>query len=187
MRRESRTEEPEMYSPKNSIRRYAVGCAALLCLILVVALTSRCTSDSITGGETLAPQSPAPQSPAPQSPAPQSPAPENPAPPADPGPMGTLSEVGSVTLSPDSLYVEVFKTAQLTVIVRDTTGAVIANPQVFFFTKGLTVGTVDNTGLVTGFPSDQCLVGTVIARSGGVTSNTAVITITVPPETGCWG
>ena len=160
-----------MYSPKSSIRRYAVGCAGLLCLILVVALTSRCTSDSITGGENLAPQSPAPQSPAPENP------------PADPDPMGTLSEVGSVILLPDSLTVPVGETAQLTVIVRDTTGVAIANPHVEFFVSGLPRETVDGSGLVT---PQRCGSGTVIARSGGVNSNTVRLHIGDPAGIGCW-
>lgn len=95
------------------------------------------------------------------------------------------SEVGSVLLLPDSLTVAVYDTAQLTVIVRDTTGAVIANPHVVFSVNGLMVGTVDSTGLVTGLPGG-CGVGTIIARSRGVNSNTVHIKVGSPSGAGCW-
>ena len=138
---------------KRSIRRHAVGCAGLLCLILVVASTTRCTSDSITGGENPGPGGPGP---------------------ADPDPVDTPLGVGSVTLSPDSLTVGIEDTAQLSVIVRDRNGTVIADPQVVFTMIGL-AGTVDSNGLVTAglFPG----VGTVKAWSRGVNSNAAVITV----------
>lgn len=91
------------------------------------------------------------------------------------------SDVGSVTLSPDSLTVLVYDTAQLTVIVRDTIGAVIPNPRVVFIVKGLWSGTVDSNGVVTGLPGG-CGSGTVIARSGGVNSNAVHIDV----EGACW-
>jgi uncharacterized protein YjdB len=98
------------------------------------------------------------------------------------------SEVGSVILSPDSLTIAVGDTARLTVVVRDTTGAVIADPHVVFLcgldeTEGICVipggnrilATIDATGLVTGGPS----VGRdfVFARSGGVFSNLTFLTV----------
>ena len=102
--------------------------------------------------------------------------------------------VGSVTLLPYALSVAVYDTAQLTVIVRDTTGAVIANSRVVFSmstwpraSNGWTLpaGTVDSTGLVTGYPGG-CGDGTVIARSQGVDSNTVHITVGSPSGEGCW-
>ena len=174
-----------MYDLKRSIRRHAVGCAGLLCLILVVALASRCTGDSITGAANPSPENPVLENPAPQTPAPLNPAPENPGP---EDPSGTPSEVGSVTLTPESLRLaEYGDTAQLTVIVRDRTGAVIANPQVVFLIyglDGLRVGTVDSTGLVTGL---GCGVGRIIARSRGVYSNTVLISVGPESGAGCWG
>jgi hypothetical protein len=142
-----------MYHLERSIRRHAVGSAGLLCLILVVVSASRCTSDSITGGENPGPEGPGP---------------------ADPDPVDTPLEVGSVTLSPDSLTVGVEETAQLSVIVRDRNGTVIADPQVVFTMIGLD-GTVDSNGLVTAglLPG----VGRVKAWSRGVNSNAAVITV----------
>lgn len=98
---------------------------------------------------------------------------------------GSSSGVGSVTLLPDSLTVAVYDTAQLTVIVRDTTGLVITNPHVAFSVNGLMAGTVDNTGLVTGLPGG-CGIGTVIAQSGGVNSNAVVVTIGSLSGAGCW-
>ena len=152
-----------MYHLKRSIRRQAAGCAGLLCLILVVASATRCTSDSITGGETPGPEGPGPGTPGPP----------------DPDPIDTPLRVGSVTLSPDSLTVALQDTAQLSVIVRDTDGAVIADPQVVFTVSGLKDGTVDRNGLVTGLLSG-CGVGRVWAWSGGVNSNAAVITFGSP-------
>ena len=148
---------------KRSIRRYTVGCAGLACLILVVISASRCTSDSITGGENPAPENPVPE---------------------DPDPVGTPLGVGSVTLSPDSLTVAVEETAQLSVIVRDTDGVVIPNPQVVFTVSRLKIGTVDRNGLVTGL-AGGCGVGTVMAWSGGVHSNAAIITVGSPSAAGC--
>ena len=95
------------------------------------------------------------------------------------------SGVGSVTLSPTSLTVEVYESARLTVVVRDTTGTVIPNPQVLFLVRGLMEGTVDSTGLVTGLPGG-CGDGTVVARSGGVDSNKVGIHIGGPSGAGCW-
>jgi uncharacterized protein YjdB len=152
-----------MYHLKRLIRRHAVGCTGLLCLLLVVASTSRCTSDSITGGENPA---------------------ENPAPPADPDPVTTPLKVGSVTLSPESITIGVQETAQLSVIVRDTDGTVISNPQVVFTMTGLLRRTVDSNGLVTGLVGG-CGVGTVMAWSGGVNSNAVVIAVGSPSAAGC--
>src|SRR5688500_1020670 len=159
--------EPEMYDLKRSIRRHAVGCAGLVCLLLIVASTSGCTSDSITGGE---------------NPGPEVPGPENPGP-ADPDPVGTLLRVGSVTL-PDSLTVAVHETAQLNAIVRDTDGAVIADPRLVFTVTGLKDGTVNRNGLVTGIIGG-CGVGRVWAWSGGVNSNAAVVTVGTPSAADC--
>lgn len=156
-----------MYHLKRSIRRHAAGCAGLLCLILVVASASRCTSDSITGGE---------------NPGPEVPGPGNPGPP-DPDPVDTPLRVGSVTL-PDSLTVAVHETAQLSAIVRDTDGAVIANPQVVFTMTGLKDGAVGRNGLVTGLVGG-CGVGRVWAWSQGVNSNPAVVTIGTPSAADC--
>jgi hypothetical protein len=159
-----------MYHLKRSIRRHAMGCAGLLCLILVVASASRCTSDSITGGE---------------NPAPENSPPENP-PLGDPDPVETPLRVGSVTLAPDSLTVALRESAQLSVIVRDTDGAVIPDPQVVFtVSSGLLRGTVDTNGLVTGL-AGGCGRGTVVAWSGGVNSNAGVITVGSPSAPGCW-
>jgi hypothetical protein len=97
-----------------------------------------------------------------------------------PGP----EEVRSVSL-PESLTVEVYGSKRLTAVVRDTTGAVIDNPQVVFSSIGLPAGTVDSTGLVTGLPG-MCGVGWVVAWSGSVKSNTAVVTIGSPSGAGCW-
>lgn len=91
------------------------------------------------------------------------------------------SEVGSVLLLPDSLVIAAGDTARLTVIVRDTTGAVIADPHVVFqcprgFCRWGEDGfaNIDTTGLVTGHfaGSDE-----VIARSKGVNSNTIYLTV----------
>lgn len=148
-----------MYDLKRSIRRHAVGCAGLVCLLLIVASTTRCTSDSITGGETPGPEGPGPGNPGP----------------VDPDPVDTPLRVGSVTLSPDSLTVGVEETAQLSVIVRDTDGAVIPNPQVVFTVSSLhETMDVDSNGLVTGHARG---VGTVMAWSRGVHSNAAVINV----------
>lgn len=92
--------------------------------------------------------------------------------------------VGSVSL-PESLSVEVYGSERLTPVVRDTTGAVIDDPQVVFSAIGLPAGTVDSTGLVTGLPG-RCGVGSVVAWSGSVRSNTAVVTIGSPSGAGCW-
>jgi hypothetical protein len=97
-----------------------------------------------------------------------------------PGPEG----VGSVSL-PDSLTVAVYGSERLAAVVRDTTGAVIENPQVVFSAIGLPAGTVDSTGLVTGLPGG-CAVGSVVAWSGSVKSNAAVVTIGSPSGAGCW-
>jgi hypothetical protein len=65
-----------------------------------------------------------------------------------------------VTLLPDSLTLAIHETGQLIVIVRDTEGAVIPDPQVVFTVIGLKDGTVDGSGLVTGLVGG-CGVGTV--------------------------
>jgi len=98
------------------------------------------------------------------------------------------TEVGAVILSPDSLTIAVGDTARLTVVVRDTAGAVIADPHVIFICGfgdrvGLCVipggdrimATIDATGLVTGGPN----VGQdfVVARSRGVNSNVTFLTV----------
>jgi uncharacterized protein YjdB len=96
------------------------------------------------------------------------------------------SEVGSVLLSPDTLKVAVGDTARLTVVVRDTTGAVIADPQVVIFCgfggegacvtgNDFLIATYDATGLFTGGPSEGTV--EIIARSRGVNSNTVHITV----------
>ena len=95
------------------------------------------------------------------------------------------SNKGSLTLSPDSLTVPVYDTAQLTVIVRDEAGTVIANPQVAFLVEGLMPGTVDSNGLVTGLPGG-CGSGTVTAQYRGVNSNTVHLEIGSPSGEGCW-
>ena len=94
-------------------------------------------------------------------------------------------EVSSVRLFPSSLTVGVYDVARLNVVVRDTAGAVIANPDVEFVVSGLAEGTVDATGLVTGLPG-RCSDGTVVARSGGVNSNPVAIHIGSPSGSGCW-
>jgi hypothetical protein len=91
----------------------------------------------------------------------------------------------SVTLSPDSLTVPVYDSAQLTVLVRDEAGTVVADPQVAFMVEGLMPGTVDGTGLVTGLPGG-CGSGTVTAQYRGVNSNTVHIDIGSPSGEGCW-
>ncbi|HET7693973.1 MAG TPA: hypothetical protein VFM44_12890, partial [Gemmatimonadota bacterium] len=118
-----------------------------------------------------------------ENPGPEVPGPENPGPP-DPDPVDTPLRVESVTLSPDSLTVALQETAQLNVIVRDTDGAVIADPQVVFTVTGLKDGTVGRHGLVTGLVGG-CGVGRVWAWSGGVNSNAAVITVGSPSAPGC--
>jgi hypothetical protein len=75
--------------------------------------------------------------------------------------------------------------SQLTVVVRDTTGATIPNLQVVFMVSGLMERTADSTGLVTGLPGG-CGDGTVVARSGGVDSNRVAIHIGSPSGAGCW-
>ena len=249
-----------MYPLRRSFRRHAVGCAGLLCLLLVVISTSRCSSDSITGGENPAPENPGPESPGPVGPDPVGTPLEVGSVTLSPdsltlGPQETaqlsvivrdtdgavipnpqvvftvsslhetmdvnsnglvtglargvstvmawsrgvhsnaavitvLSDVGSVTLSPESVTVAVGETAQLTVIVRDTTGAVIANPQVVFLQNDLPAGSVDSAGLVTGLPpGDDCGFGTIIARSGGMNSNSVVVVVrdfSQPQVGGCW-
>jgi hypothetical protein len=94
-------------------------------------------------------------------------------------------EVSSVRLSPSSLTVGVYDVARLTVVVRDTAGAVIANPDVEFLVSGLAEGTVDAAGFVTGLPG-RCRDGTVVARSGGVNSNPVGIHIGLSSGQGCW-
>ena len=94
--------------------------------------------------------------------------------------------VGSVTLSPNSLTVAVYDVARLTVVVRDTTGAVIPDPQVDLLVYGLAEGTVDRTGLVTGLPG-RCGDGTVVARYRGVYSNRLAVHIGWQAGgAGCW-
>jgi hypothetical protein len=95
------------------------------------------------------------------------------------------TDVRSVILSPNSLTVAVYDVARLAVVVRDTTGAVIANPTVEFLVYGLAEGTVDPTGLVTGLPG-RCGDGTVVARSRGVLSNMVAIHIGSESGAGCW-
>lgn len=95
------------------------------------------------------------------------------------------SEVGSVTLFPNSLTVAVYHEARLTAVVRDTTGAVIPGPQLEFLVVGLAEGTVDQTGLVTGLPG-RCGDGTVVVRSGGVYSNVVAVHIGGAGGAGCW-
>lgn len=96
------------------------------------------------------------------------------------------SEVGSVLLSPDTLRVMVGDTARLTVVVRDTTGAVIADPHVViscgfggegecFTGDDFLIATYDATGLFTGGPAEGTV--EIIARSRGVNSNTVYITV----------
>jgi uncharacterized protein YjdB len=148
-----------MFQLKCSTRRHGVAFARLLCLLLVVSAASRCTSDSITGGETSGPEAPGPGLPDP----------------ANPDPIDTPLTVGSVALSPDSLTLGVEESAQMSVIVRDTHGAVIPNPQVVFTMSSLhETMDVDSNGLVTGHARG---VGTVMAWSRGVHSNAAVITV----------
>lgn len=99
-----------------------------------------------------------------------------------------LSDVGSVTLGPLSLTIAVGDTARLTVVVRDLTGAVIADPDVVFLCgldelpgfclvtgTDILIATIDMTGLVTGGPN----VGQdfVVARSRGVYSNVTFLTV----------
>ncbi len=98
-----------------------------------------------------------------------------------------VSEVGSVFLSPDSLTIAEGDTARLTVVVTDTTGAVITDPRVVFScdcTLGdLIFATVDSTGLVNAVRDGSA---EVVARSRGVTSNTAHITVGTGACVGCW-
>lgn len=99
-----------------------------------------------------------------------------------------LSGVGSVTLSPRSLRIAVGETARLTVVVRDLTGAVIADPDVVFLCgldelpgfclvtgTDILIATIDTTGLVTGGPN----VGQdfILAWSRGVYSNVTFLTV----------
>lgn len=95
------------------------------------------------------------------------------------------TDVGSVILSPNSLTVAVYDVAQLTVVVRDTTGAVIPRPLLEFLVFGLAEGTVDQTGLVTGLPG-RCGDGTVVVRSRGVYSNRITVHIGSESGAGCW-
>lgn len=123
----------------------------LLSLIVVAAVAFRCTSDSITGGDTSDPEGP--------------------------------SEV-RVTLIPRSLTLAVYDIAQLTVIVRDANGAVIASPHVSYSISGLPAGTVDGAGLVAAVPG-ACGIGTIIAHAGGVASNPSIVTVGSPSAPGC--
>lgn len=98
-------------------------------------------------------------------------------------------DVGSVTLSPSSLTVQAYQTARLTVVVRDRKGAVIPNAPVVFMAQGLADVTVDpSTGLVTVLAGRCGDVGTVVALSGGVYSNTVVVHVGGGESAaGCWG
>ena len=96
------------------------------------------------------------------------------------------SEVGSILITPDSLTLAVGDTSRLTIVVRDTTGAVIPIPHLEWFCgfddavdcipRG---ATIDSTGLVTGISPNFTLAPPmhVTARSKGVWSNTIYITI----------
>jgi hypothetical protein len=90
------------------------------------------------------------------------------------------SEVGSVILSPDSLRIERGRRARLTVIVRDTTGAVIEDPQVVFTCDCATAASVDSTGLVTGLSTGR--MNTITARSRGVNSNPVQVRVILAPS-----
>jgi hypothetical protein len=92
-------------------------------------------------------------------------------------------EVGSVLLSPDTLTIERSKSARLTVVVRDTMGAVIPDPQVGFTCScDHTLVTVDSTGLVTAGVSVHPSANTIVARSQGVNSNPVHVRVVLPPS-----
>lgn len=100
------------------------------------------------------------------------------------------SEVESILITPDSLTLAVGDTSRLTIVVRDTTSAVIPSPLLEWFCgfndaadcipRG---ATIDSTGLVIGISPDFTLAAPmhVTARSKGVWSNTIYITV-VPAE-----
>jgi hypothetical protein len=91
--------------------------------------------------------------------------------------------VGSVLLSPDSLTIERGKSARLTVVVRDTTGVVIADPKVHFDCScDDTIVTVDSTGLVIAGQSVHPRANTIVARSQGVDSNPVHVRVVLPPS-----
>ncbi len=104
-------------------------------------------------------------------------------------------------LSPDSLTVAVGDTARVTVVVRDTTGAVIADPHLVISCGGgaegfcvssneSSVATIDPTGLVTGVSKTGEERLEVVVRYKGVNSNTIYLRVgtvdPVDPCSGCW-
>lgn len=90
--------------------------------------------------------------------------------------VGTLpgSNVGTLTLTPDSLTVAVAATDTLTVAVTDTLGAAIPDPLVEFSSDATAVATVDAFGVVTGVATGSA---NVVATFGAASDSTAV---TVP-------
>lgn len=97
------------------------------------------------------------------------------------------SEVGAVILLPDSLTIAVGDTSRLTVVVQDTAGAVIADPDVVFFcgfgpsgechapgAQPNLIATIDSTGLVTGVKAGS---SNLLAQSRGVISNPIRLTV----------
>jgi uncharacterized protein YjdB len=92
-----------------------------------------------------------------------------------------VQPVGAVILLPDSLTLAVGDSSQLTVIVQDTAGAVIADPRVtrvvfncdcpFEF---FNIASVDSTGLVIGISPGSVK---FFARSRGVFSDTTYVTV----------
>lgn len=96
-----------------------------------------------------------------------------------------LSAVGSVHLQPQSITATLADTVRTTVIVRDTSGAEIANPQVVYLCQsapgpdpgrrygcGFRLITLDSNSFTFGPGAYMEGIIEVVAQSGGVSSNT---------------
>lgn len=110
-----------------------------------------------------------------------------------------VSTVGSVLLQPHSIIVTVDDTVRTTVIVRDTSGAVIANPEVVYLCQsapgpdpgrrygcGFRLITLDSNTFVFGPGSYMEGIVEVVARSGGVSSNTIDVFIAFGDPNNPW-
>jgi uncharacterized protein YjdB len=84
------------------------------------------------------------------------------------------TNVGTLTLTPDSLTLAVGASDTLTVAVTDTLGAAIPDPLVDFSSTATTVATVNAFGVVTGVATGSA---NIVATFGAVSDTTAV---TVP-------
>jgi hypothetical protein len=91
--------------------------------------------------------------------------------------------VAAVTVTPATASVPVGQTVQLSVVLRDATGTILAGRVVTWASANTGVATVSSSGVVTGVAAGQV---NVTATSEGVTGQAAVTVTAAPPPGTSW-